>query len=750
MKKKKKEKAQRRRILFISAAVLLSAGLWTLGTAQVKIGGDPTTPVTTRAVLELDGASGGLLLPRVAVLPPAASASEGTMYYQISDGTVYIFLIDGGKHWEPVGSGSPISGDIAAKAKKLAYGIDSAKLAGIAAGANFVLVENILTSTATMNALSAAQGRALLDSIRNRSSQGSNTLNAFRDSVYKKPQTLAGSKTFSDAAIFSNNVTVNGATASFPNATAVTFPNANPTVKAKSAAAVLGNTTQLATEAQVALAQNTAGNALNAFRDSVYTKAQTLGGDKTFSGTNTFTVSPTVPSKSSAAGANATLVATEAQVFAVASAVAGSALNAFRDSVYAKNMNIGGNKTFTGTITMDVPQLPTSTTAKTFFAAPTATNGRPTFRPIVFEDLPEIKRASKLASGTADSTALANLNAFKTTTESNAQTLGGVKTFSAAPVVPAKSAALTVATGTTALATEAQIYNTAVNTKPTALIAHIDSIYNRNMPLGGIKTFTSAPVVPAKANSGGSTTALATDAAVNAVRDSLLTKPQVLAGNKTFSNNVIVTRTTTHNGATTLAGTNTLSGATTVSGAAAFTSATATSFSTSPTVPAKTTAITVPTGTQAVATEAQVFNTVKALATNGFRDSIYNQPMSLSGHKTFSSGISTAGTNNINGTTTISGPTTMNGQTTFTTEPQVPVKLNAIYSDEIVCDVRRCKNFRTNAEVPCSKPVLCARRSDDGHRWHSHIPCADSRGYTNPESEHDWYCWLCFCVGTRC
>ncbi|GHT07534.1 hypothetical protein AGMMS49525_16680 [Bacteroidia bacterium] len=61
MKAQKKEKLQR--ILFISAAVLLSAGLWTLGTAQVKIGGDPTTPVTTGAVLELDGASGGLLLP---------------------------------------------------------------------------------------------------------------------------------------------------------------------------------------------------------------------------------------------------------------------------------------------------------------------------------------------------------------------------------------------------------------------------------------------------------------------------------------------------------------------------------------------------------------------------------------------------------------------------------------------------------------------------------------------------------------
>ncbi|GHT07942.1 hypothetical protein AGMMS49525_17150 [Bacteroidia bacterium] len=263
MKAQKKEKLQR--VLFISAGVLLSAALWTLSTAQVKIGGDPTTPVTTRAVLERDGASGGLLLPRVQVLPPAASASEGTMYYQISDGTVYIFLIDGGKHWEPVGSGngngSISTSDYAEKAKKLAYGMDSAKLAGIAAGANFVLVENILTSTATMNALSAAQGRALLDSIRNRSREGTNSLNAFRDSVYKKAQTLGGNKTLNgntavggtlaetDATTLTGNLTANGATAS--------FPNANPTVKAKSAPTVLGNTTQLATEAQVALAQNT-------------------------------------------------------------------------------------------------------------------------------------------------------------------------------------------------------------------------------------------------------------------------------------------------------------------------------------------------------------------------------------------------------------------------------------------------------------------------------------------------------------
>ncbi|GHT09652.1 hypothetical protein AGMMS49525_18590 [Bacteroidia bacterium] len=193
-------------------------------------------------------------------------------------------------------------------------------------------------------------------------------MSAFRDSVYTKTQTLAGNKTLSGniavggtlgvtgattlantlavtgATTLTGNLTANGTTASFPNATAVTFPNANPTVKAKSAVAVLANTTQLATEAQVALAQNTASTALSAFRDSIYTKAQTLAGNKTFSGTNIFTVSPTVPSKATAAGNNPTVLATEAQVYAVAAA-GKSGLSAFRDSVYTKAQTLAGNKT---------------------------------------------------------------------------------------------------------------------------------------------------------------------------------------------------------------------------------------------------------------------------------------------------------------------------------------------------------------------------------------------------------------------
>ena len=236
---------------------------------------DPTTPVTTGAVLELDGASGGLLLPRVQLLPDTISASEGTMYYQIQDGTVYILLIEGGeKKWSPVGSGAnddPV--EIANKAKKLAFGADSAKLGGIANGANFVLVEDNLNSMNAINALSANMGRALLDSVRRKSTEGSNTLNAFRDSVYSKPQTLAGNKTFSGNTTVGGTLGVTGATTLTgiltANGATAAFPNANPTVRAKSTAAVLANTTQLATEAQVALAQNTVNGTVNAFRDSV-------------------------------------------------------------------------------------------------------------------------------------------------------------------------------------------------------------------------------------------------------------------------------------------------------------------------------------------------------------------------------------------------------------------------------------------------------------------------------------------------
>ncbi|GHT01517.1 hypothetical protein AGMMS49525_02450 [Bacteroidia bacterium] len=76
-------------LLFVFAGMVLT-GHCSLVSAQVKIGGDPTTPVTTGAVLELDGASGGLLLPKVDVLPASGSVAEGMIYYLTTDGKVYI------------------------------------------------------------------------------------------------------------------------------------------------------------------------------------------------------------------------------------------------------------------------------------------------------------------------------------------------------------------------------------------------------------------------------------------------------------------------------------------------------------------------------------------------------------------------------------------------------------------------------------------------------------------------------------
>ncbi|GHT09313.1 hypothetical protein AGMMS49525_18350 [Bacteroidia bacterium] len=57
---------------------------------------------------------------------------------------------------------------------------------------------------------------------------------------------------------------------------------------------------------------------------------------------------------------------------------------------------------------------------------------------------------------------------------------------------------MTAATGTTAVATEAQVYNTVKNTLPDALWNFRDSTYRLNQNLDGIKTFAKAPVVPAK------------------------------------------------------------------------------------------------------------------------------------------------------------------------------------------------------------------------------------------------------------
>ncbi|MDR0864933.1 MAG: hypothetical protein LBO74_08380 [Candidatus Symbiothrix sp.] len=140
-------------------------------------------------------------------------------------------------------------------------------------------------------------------------------------------------------------------------------------------------------------------------------------GNQTIAGTKTFGSAPVVPAKSSAiTNANGTTaVATEAQVYATASALAAS-----------------------GTYT-----LPPATATTLGGVKVTDGNG---------------------LTNTSGTIAMSDASGSKAgaVTTSN-QTFAGVKTFTSAPVVPAKSTAITSNTGTTVLATEAQVYETALN-----------------------------------------------------------------------------------------------------------------------------------------------------------------------------------------------------------------------------------------------------------------------------------------------
>ncbi|MDR0834857.1 MAG: fibrobacter succinogenes major paralogous domain-containing protein [Candidatus Symbiothrix sp.] len=91
----------KRNYLLMLVAGLLVISSWSSVDAQVAIGGDGT--VTSGAVLELDGAAGGLLLPRVDALPDATDDLKGLMYFLTADGKVYICKgeVEG---WEAVGS----------------------------------------------------------------------------------------------------------------------------------------------------------------------------------------------------------------------------------------------------------------------------------------------------------------------------------------------------------------------------------------------------------------------------------------------------------------------------------------------------------------------------------------------------------------------------------------------------------------------------------------------------------------------
>ncbi|GHT40668.1 hypothetical protein FACS189437_06590 [Bacteroidia bacterium] len=116
--------------------LMLTLLIWSAASmnAQVKIGGDGTTGPVAGAVLELDGADGALLLPRVDALPPIISSTAGMQVYLKSDNQVYIY--DGTK-WNvyagPAGQqGAPgASVDVSAvpgtvKSVKLVYGTGTA------------------------------------------------------------------------------------------------------------------------------------------------------------------------------------------------------------------------------------------------------------------------------------------------------------------------------------------------------------------------------------------------------------------------------------------------------------------------------------------------------------------------------------------------------------------------------------------------------------------------------------------------
>ncbi|MDR1322925.1 MAG: hypothetical protein LBK68_00640 [Candidatus Margulisbacteria bacterium] len=95
----------------------------------------------------------------------------------------------------------------------------------------------------------------------------------------------------------------------------------SPVVPGKSTAAGSSNSTVIATEAQIVSTVNAALN----------TKVS-LTGNQTIEGTKTFKVSPVVPPKSTAAGNNPTVIATETQVLNVSNTIS-AALDAHRTTV---------------------------------------------------------------------------------------------------------------------------------------------------------------------------------------------------------------------------------------------------------------------------------------------------------------------------------------------------------------------------------------------------------------------------------
>ncbi|GBR73259.1 hypothetical protein NO1_0671 [Candidatus Termititenax aidoneus] len=109
-------------------------------------------------------------------------------------------------------------------------------------------------------------------------------------------------------------------------------------------------------------------------------------------------------------------------------------------------------------------------------------------------------------------------------------TINGVKTFAIAPVVPSKNTPLTSAGSTTAIATEGQVNATAALQADASTVVTLDG----EEPISGQKTFLTPPVVPSKDNVIGfatGTTVIATEAQVyNTVADAVEDMETKLSG----------------------------------------------------------------------------------------------------------------------------------------------------------------------------------------------------------------------------
>lgn len=226
------------------------------------------------------------------------------------------------------------------------------------------IIDNLTTNSST-DALSAAQGKALKDALDNISGLGK--FLSLWDSTTWLPISFPLSTPYTYTTWDRFMVETVGATNYKPNGSSYTW-SASSTVESWSVEVgdvyIYDGTTWLLqknTEPEVSFSaiawspsDNTAlANALSAkANDNAVVK---LTGNQTVAGTKTFSTSPVVPSKTAAATNTGTAIATEAQVYTVASSLSTLDTNAVKTSW---NQSIGGTKTFTAE-----PVLPSKSTA---------------------------------------------------------------------------------------------------------------------------------------------------------------------------------------------------------------------------------------------------------------------------------------------------------------------------------------------------------------------------------------------------